>query len=354
MSFSASTQVQLDSLVTENYNLGADEWEYFEKTAYSYDGNGNEIERIIYLRTFDQWEAYKKEEYTYDSDNKLTSKTYSYWDGSQWILSYRDEYSYDTNDNLTLAELNAWDGYSFVYPLYKETYSYDVNNNLIEEIGEGYEEDIGSFQNTVRRTYSYDANNRLIERLISFWDIYSLTWFAPSNKTEYSYDSDNNRMLAHYFEWDFNQSVWVNDFRYFYAYDNTLNYNDLFLPNGFTEPEFKHKRDTYLEEAWNVTTEQWNTSERGTYYYSGDVLNIENIVEAGIQVFPNPAQEYVVFDLANSSKPARIELYDAQGKLADNQVLTNNQIVISHLNSGVYFYQLFHAGEQYGGRLVVK
>ena len=89
-------------------------------------------------------------------------------------------------------------------------------------------------------------------------------------------------------------------------------------------------------------------------YYSEQLINVEDIVQANIEVFPNPASDYVFFNLPSSSLPAHIELYDAQGRLVDTQYLNNNKITVGHLNAGAYFYQLSHDGQQYGGKLVIR
>jgi photosystem II stability/assembly factor-like uncharacterized protein len=78
-------------------------------------------------------------------------------------------------------------------------------------------------------------------------------------------------------------------------------------------------------------------------------------LESTISVYPNPAKDFVVFDLPNGSESATVELYDIQGKKVIQQKLTETkQISVGHLPRGLYLYRLTDSKKFYAGKLVVE
>jgi len=263
---------------------------------------------------------HSKLEYTYDTNNNVTLIEYFEWLGGGWLLQAKDEYAYDANNNQTLCIDYYRMGDQFV-PNRKYEYAYNSNtlwtlyNSMVWDI------DIGQWEGIIRSEYTYDTNDNYVQFLTYRWDT-------------------SNNQWRYYFRSNFN-------------YDNNYPHIELLVP--FTESYFKHKQIDYTYDSWDITNEQWILeSHRGTYHYSEQLVGVENVVQAGIQVFPNPATNQVFFSLPPTNQIAHIQLYDAQGKLTDIQQLDNNKISVKHLNTGIYFYKLFHNDSQYGGQLMVR
>ena len=73
-----------------------------------------------------------------------------------------------------------------------------------------------------------------------------------------------------------------------------------------------------------------------------------------INVFPNPADDYIEFDFNDNSILSTIEIYNLQGKKVLNKKLINNsKVSISHLVSGMYLYRIIQGGNQQTGKLFI-
>jgi hypothetical protein len=73
-----------------------------------------------------------------------------------------------------------------------------------------------------------------------------------------------------------------------------------------------------------------------------------------LNVYPNPAKEYIVFDITNISNSAIVELFDNQGKKVLEQKLSvTGQIFISNLAKGLYLYRINNNGTIYKGKIII-
>jgi hypothetical protein len=70
-----------------------------------------------------------------------------------------------------------------------------------------------------------------------------------------------------------------------------------------------------------------------------------------IYAYPNPASEYILFDLGNISEPAKVEIFDNRGrKILEQDISENRQINVSKLAGGLYLYRLNYDGKIYKGK----
>lgn len=77
-----------------------------------------------------------------------------------------------------------------------------------------------------------------------------------------------------------------------------------------------------------------------------------------LNVYPNPATDYVYFELPESHKGAEIQIIDVFGKKAKEVSLFREQTQFvwdcSQISTGVYFYQTEINGEVYRGKIVIN
>jgi hypothetical protein len=74
-----------------------------------------------------------------------------------------------------------------------------------------------------------------------------------------------------------------------------------------------------------------------------------------IYAYPNPASEYILFDLGNISEPAKVEIFDNRGrKILEQDISENRQINVSKLAGGLYLYRLNYDGKIYKGKIIVE
>jgi hypothetical protein len=78
-------------------------------------------------------------------------------------------------------------------------------------------------------------------------------------------------------------------------------------------------------------------------------------VNSRINIYPNPAKEYMVFDITNISSSATVELFDIQGKKVLEQKLPENrQVSVSSLPKGLYLYRLNDRDNIYKGKITLE
>ena len=133
--------------------------------------------------------------------------------------------------------------------------------------------------------------------------------------------------------WDLTTGKWSVDVKVEYTYDANGN-NTLY--NSF---------------LWNKTNGQWSAFNRLTNYYSVPITIFNPEI---LNVYPNPAIDYVVFEVNKISKSATVEIFDMQGKkVIEKKLNENGQISISNLTRGMYVYWLNNIGTIYTGKLIV-
>ena len=74
-----------------------------------------------------------------------------------------------------------------------------------------------------------------------------------------------------------------------------------------------------------------------------------------INVFPNPATDFVTFDFEQQSEMAKLELYDLNGKkLIDQQISSGERISLNQVKSGVYVWKITQTQQTFKGKIVIK
>ena len=109
--------------------------------------------------------------------------------------------------------------------------------------------------------------------------------------------------------------------------------------------------------SWDVITMEIGMKQSQLIYYYSELnpTAVPGISERKISVYPNPANDYVVFDLPNIYESATVELFDIQGKKVLEQKLPENrQISVSNLHKGLYMYKLNNKGVIYTGKLIIE
>jgi hypothetical protein len=167
------------------------------------------------------------------------------------------------------------------------------------------------------------------------WNDTTSQWVF-SGKTEEVFDSNGNLILSDWSQWNLTTGQWVDGQKIEVSYD----------VNGYCTFQSYNQ--------WDVSTglmiSGWNT----TNYYS-EFTFIPGIPENRINVYPNPASEYIVFFVTDISDKATIELFDNQGKkVLDQKLAFTGQISISHLAKGIYLYRIQNSGKIYKGKIIIN
>ena len=250
---------------------------------YFYDENGNAILYAIYKNDDEsgQWNITSKVEYYYDEMQQLTEElSYStgliYINGefvvSELSLSQKHEYNYDENGNDTLE--------------YRYFYNYE-NWELFEKINK-----------------TYDNNGKVDSETAKIYHSINGQW-VNNSKVLCEYDTYGNLISYDEYDWDSNQSEWIN--------------------YGALE-----------------------------YYYSDfNITSNEKIPLLLSKIYPNPVSDVLTFNFKGEYGEATLELYDVKGQKLKSVTIENNEILnVSELKSGLYFYILNVGGKRQSGKII--
>lgn len=152
---------------------------------------------------------------------------------------------------------------------------------------------------------------------------------------------------------DKNTNQWIEHYRYYNSHDG---YISTFLLKQEYAYNVNGNMTLNITCNWDETAHLFVYNTRTTSYYSDKSTNsIPDTPTPHLTVYPNPAKDFVVFDLPNSSESASVELFDIQGKKVVQQKLTETkQIAVGHLPKGLYLYRLTDMETVYTGKLVVE
>jgi len=93
-------------------------------------------------------------------------------------------------------------------------------------------------------------------------------------------------------------------------------------------------------------------------YFTTDCLSTAtkpDKINSNLNIYPNPAKEYIVFDLTNNSSPAIVEIFGIQGKkMFEHKISGDNRLFISYLPKGIYLYRLYNNDNIYSGKITVE
>ena len=268
--------------LTTSYTWSANQWVYLSKTENTFDANGNVIESIYSMWDNNVWANMTRQLYTYDAHNAKTSMTYQGWNGSAWENSSRytyenredgkcknavyynwfegkwfeadsNAYSYNAaGDMLAIRsfryhhkesgyEVEGWFNNSYV------SYSYDEEGQQIQRLSQAWNESTKMFVNNNKYDYEYDEKGDMSHHSYSYWknnaweqqhskdytynDIHLLTQSILQNcasgtcvnsqKDDYTYDAEGNRLTESYFDWTGSDWTLINYTQYFYHNDGS-------------------------------------------------------------------------------------------------------------------------------------
>jgi len=392
----AANKQRLDSIVSQLY-----------KQAYMYDAADNLIFQISYRRStvLDPFVTTAKVEYQYDAAGNIILQIEYHWDGvgNRFIPAYKHENVYDVNRNLTSDIFYNWDSISatwiqvqkienifgsnglvsnthnyywtisdilveenYIEFLYnnkllveetqynlgnvvqnQKTYAYDTNDNLISTTTTSNEGDLEN-----KSEYTYDSENNVTLSLMSKWNTGIEDW-EMKYKTEYEFDLQNNKTISIQSDWDPQKNMWVYTYKSAYSYDNTYGIIDLIIPHQL-DGLFIHKLTEI--DYYYYDHEEWNEQEERIYYYKDvtttGIIHSETNV---LTVYPNPANDRVVFT-NKTSDAATLELFNQQGSLVYNNTIVMNQpVYVESLVQGIYFYRILSSNaESYNGTLIIE
>ena len=155
-------------------------------------------------------------------------------------------------------------------------------------------------------------------------------------KITFAVDVNGNPLVTIVYMWDSNSTAWM----------------------GFskTEATYSVSAEVFTNYTWDILTSQWKTASRTTYSYSDHSTGFSDI-SAGktISMYPNPATNYIIFNLEGIAGPAGVQLIDINGsKVLDRIVPDDGRVEVGHLSRGLYVFRVNGSGTSVTGRVILK
>ena len=379
---------KLDSQEFQDYDVVNSRWANSDFAEYSYDNSGYNT-RDTYFSWDSDTEIYEldaKQE-SVNNNGILTEQVYYDWDDytSTWEQSVKFTYSYDDAGNRVLAYTSFFDDPD--WSLFgRSEYTYNGSGNMVLRISSYWDEDEAEWINQSRMENSYSSGGLLIVSTAFDWDYFTEDW-VNDYKDEYTYNGAGHLLMIISYEWDEGSSEWKNETKDEYTYDNNMNLVMILQQEwsgGQWLNEYKTEMSYNNSYAFNQLILPWMYMENwgqiighmpvelvvSEYIGSSFVLsyrelfNYSEINITGVPViqpdraglYPQPADDYVTFEWESNNPTFNLSLYNVNGKLVMESMVTNNKSVsIDHLASGLYFYRLTdNAQNSISGKLSVR
>ena len=287
-------------------------WYPIQKRTFSYDGAGNMVLAYTYYFDDPDWILIGKDERTYNGSGSLTLQVLSSWDdsGSEWINGSKTENTYNGSGLLTVSTSLVWDYFT-------------------EEWVNDYKDE-----------YTYNGNGQQITGVYYSWDEDSSLWINDY-KEDFTYDEHLNMVLILEQEW--NGAQWVNSYKIEASYNNDYTFDQLIFPWIFGQEfdqYFMHMPVEVVESEYLGSS--YVLAYRSQFNFSEiNITGIANIESNQASLYPQPADDYVIFDWRSSNPVFDLDLYDVNGRLVMQKKIGNHKAVaIHHLTPGLYLYRL--------------
>ncbi len=371
----------LDSTVSYNYNAPNLEWVKSDKSFYTYENKGNKsstnfqkVNNNIYTNTYKyiyefnndnlnvtfeikEWNLQNLvwENYSLDSayyKGKIEWKTITKdWNSSlsNYVNTYKYENEIDVTDKIISNTNYSWDDIDGKWLVSNnEKYNYDVSGNKILSIFYEYDEATQKLNPSYKDTFSYDNQNRIIEKThYNFKDINSS--YVPSYKYISKYSEYSDTTIT--YSWDSNKGDWAKNIRSYNNYDTNGDLIGYVIQNFISDDNWKTTVDyTYLIDGnrnrlesirKSIANGVLDFSRKVTYFYSQhEVISSVQSIDPKLKIYPNPT--YSVLNLENINGYEKATIYDINGKLLVQKVISNDveKIDLSNLTNGIYFLRL--------------
>jgi len=360
--------------VTYGWNMSSGKWYNMDKSEYLYNADRTHCTHIDswFIENTGKWETYTKYEDDYDSNgNNIIDIIYN-WDNasSQWIPWHKAENMFDADSHLTLSIDLAWDTFTKQWNgngSFKRELTYDVKGNCTSNITYLWDNTTLQFALYDNEQFEYNSTGKPTSETIYRMNSNTNKW-VNELKFEFTYDPNGYMSTGLYKEWNDTTARWVEYGKEEQAADANGNVIlwTIYTLNNAGKQWFTNRIEEYTYDVYgNYSTKIIHThapvqltwlTDRFTYYYSRhNLTGIHNIAENNIDVYPNPATDFVTFKLPDISESASLEMFDNQGKKIIGQNLPESgQISLSHLRKGLYLYTITDKGHIYKGRIIIK
>jgi hypothetical protein len=306
--------------ISQNWNPNLNVWEKEEKIEYTYiDFNLSEEHTTLWDEEVEIWLDLSVKSYAYDDSGRPAEMIYKTWSNYQWVNNTQDIYQYK-EDKLEVLYHNQW----------------------VESEWRNQQKDI----------YTYDTEGKPITVLTKMWNINDTTWEDQIRFT-FTYDAFDNVseiLIAMPI-----QNIWIDIAKEILEYNTDFYTYQLALPVTFTSEDMIPMNNMLvgLKLYMIDDTFAWKEVLKTNAFYSSYEFNfIAHERTFNLLVYPNPASEFIVFDIVDKSS---LEIFDLQGHIVlERKIAKGEKVNIEKLCQGVYFYKIQNNNNIHTGKFVKK
>ena len=384
ISNAGNVKQRLDSLISHKFYK--DKFVKDQKRVFTYNANNKVVEERQFSWFNDLWSITTTTKYNYNNDGLLEKLEMN--NSNEELIKYE---SYKYNENKKLIEMKEYNLSIFIInPLIKSSKSeYNSDGFIISKIDSLFEDSI-----YYKTNYIYDQGS-LVEEKLYYSD--NLTLEYNLRNINYLYDWNNNLRqekvdeinlartnFTRYQEINITldaygnptekTSYWINDSlsvfemdkKQTFSVNKDVLYEDLILPLDFSFRSMPGWSGSYADNNSDLQFTNQVTNFKTVYgdttnfnsryevpYYSEQIsLNNDEISINLISVYPNPSSESIMVSVTENES-ANFVLSDVNGKYIFSQLVSGIQnINISDLNQGIYFYSLSINDKIESGKLI--
>ncbi|MBW7845853.1 MAG: T9SS type A sorting domain-containing protein [Bacteroidia bacterium] len=261
-------------------------------------------------------------------------------------INYRDSLIYDGSNKLT-ERIVSFSIMGMTSPQSRTVYTYTGSNLSTLET---FEDESGSWVSDERITLGYDGSNNIISRLKQSYDESSSTW-SNEQLDSFTYTGSN---ITKHVNYNYNGTNWIKDDETEYSYTGAR--LDIVIDNEENMKYVFYYTGNKVDSAIGYPSDGsggWLTQGTRRTLFTAPAVGITEVAKEAknIQVYPNPANEYVTF--AENMQGASVVVYNLTGQAMLTQTLETNQMDVSSLKPGIYFVHVTLKGETYKAKLAI-
>ena len=317
-----SSQIQL-----WDPSSGSGAWANTTMHRYAYDASNNNVADTSFSWA-GSWTDSLLRTYTYDSYNYLVESHLLIWASGKWYEETKHVYALNAGHKPDSVMQYYWDGFvtDWVYS-YKSLFTYDAAYNLLSDTNLQFYSAFNMWGDINLHVYTYIGSDvaSVEERFYSGggWNNYS--------KMNLTYDGAHNLLSSI-------QQRWYSSYGNYQKEENIYNADNLVT-----------SRTTFTWSATGSWVQNKGYDMQSHFYYEpyvGAGVNNVNMQVSTVQLYPNPAGNYLNITISNTdNRTLTLIIYDMNGRQCRQwQVATGssyNAIVpTDNLKAGNYIIQI--------------
>ena len=328
---------QLSGILQQNWKnkgKGVYAWVNSIKKASTYDSLNRKSNYLAQTWNVlkNKWVNIWQQNFTYDSVGNNTLIIESAWNASinNWMPSYNFINQFDSLNRNELNTIQFSEGDSWVNAL-QTSNNYDNDGNNIMTLSQSWNSETEAWENSELDSVYYVNSNKIDKTIIKLWDSNLFDWYNVRLNI-YEYDSLGNNISMVSQDYDPNNFSWFNNSKNIYGYDS--------LKTQISSAILYWNLGAYNWSSGTLTKltiSYYNVLKSSAIQQSDNSTVEKQTVNATIEVFPNPAVDFVT--IQNTNYVNEVQVFDLSGsKILQNSYngLNNISLDISNLKPGIY------------------